>query len=60
MNPEPHDEEMDKKAEELARCDCAYCRSGGMSKSGADCADRMVEVSRSMKESLIKIQQRSR
>ena len=35
----------------LEKCSCAYCEEG-MSKSAEQCVDRMVEVSKSLEESL--------
>ncbi|KKL56343.1 hypothetical protein LCGC14_2246380 [marine sediment metagenome] len=32
------------------QCTCAYCQEG-MSKTGAECVDRMVAVSKSLRES---------
>ena len=33
------------------KCGCAYCKEG-MSKSAEECLDRMVEVGKSLKESI--------
>ncbi len=33
------------------KCNCGYCKEG-MSKSAEECVDRMVEVSKSLRESL--------
>ena len=35
-------------------CQCAYCQEG-MSKSGAECVDRMVAVTKSLRESAKKL-----
>jgi len=39
----------------LEKCQCAYCRDGGMSKSGAECVERMAEVTKRLKASLARI-----
>ncbi len=33
-------------------CQCAYCRSGGMSATGAECVERMAEVVKRLREEL--------
>lgn len=35
------------------KCQCAYCKEG-MSKTAEECVDRMVKVSKSLRESLKK------
>lgn len=34
------------------KCQCAYCRDGGMSKTAEECVDRMNEATRALKKTL--------
>ena len=53
LRDDRREEDMDEKRLN-EQCQCAYCKEG-MSESASECVDRMVEVSKRLREHLNKL-----